>query len=338
MRGEAHGLARGRRAGAGTRRKRSRSSASRVSARSSPGPAARSSATSPGRVPRAALREAFAPAASTTLDTPWLVLDGELLPWSAKAGDLIRSQYASVGAAAAAALPVAVTALEAAAGRGLDVGSMLDRTRRRHTNAARFREAYARYCGPVSGVSGLRFAPFQILACAEGATAVTRSARLAPRSPGRYRPSADYGHPAHLRRPGRRRPARGGDALVDRASPTAGGEGMVVKPVVQSGNRVQPGIKVRRPNTCASSTAPTTWNRSTTCANASSAGSARWRCASIAWEWRRSRDWRPASRSTASMRRSSPCSLWSVSLSTPGCEQGFTGATPTSPPGSPQRA
>ena len=32
----------------------------------------------------------------------WLLLDCELLPWSAKAGELIRSQYAGVGAAAPA--------------------------------------------------------------------------------------------------------------------------------------------------------------------------------------------------------------------------------------------
>ena len=42
------------------------------------------------------------------LETPWLLLDAELLPWSAKAGQLLRDQYAAVGAAARASLPVAV--------------------------------------------------------------------------------------------------------------------------------------------------------------------------------------------------------------------------------------
>ena len=65
------------------------------------------------------------------LDTDWLLLDAELLPWSVKAGDLIRSQYAAVGAAARTALPAAVAALEQAAARGLDVGDVLDRQRRR---------------------------------------------------------------------------------------------------------------------------------------------------------------------------------------------------------------
>ncbi|WP_062345521.1 polynucleotide kinase-phosphatase [Herbidospora yilanensis] len=191
----------------------------------------------------AGLREAFAPLLE---DSPWVVLDGELLPWSAKAGELIRSQYASVGAAAGAALPVVVTALEAAAGRGLDVGPVLDRARRRESNAARFREAYARYCEPVSGVSGLRFAPFQILACAEGATAVTRPHdwhldRLAAVTHPLVR--ATRHTYVDLEKEDRRQ------AAVDwwTALTDAGGEGMVVKPVAHPGGRVQPGIKVRGP-------------------------------------------------------------------------------------------
>ncbi|MEE2046638.1 polynucleotide kinase-phosphatase, partial [Nocardiopsis tropica] len=45
------------------------------------------------------------------LGTDWVALDGELLPWSAKARPLIREQYASVGAAARASLPAAAAAL-----------------------------------------------------------------------------------------------------------------------------------------------------------------------------------------------------------------------------------
>ena len=39
------------------------------------------------------------------LGTGWLLLDSELLPWSAKAEELLRAQYAAVGAAARATLP-----------------------------------------------------------------------------------------------------------------------------------------------------------------------------------------------------------------------------------------
>ncbi|KAA9380695.1 polynucleotide kinase-phosphatase [Microbispora cellulosiformans] len=117
------------------------------------------------------LREACAPLWEA-LETDWVALDCELLPWSAKAEGLIRDQYASVGAAARASLPAAVAMLETAAERGLDVGALLDRTRRRAHNAALFRDAYARYCWPVSGLDGVRLAPFQILACEGRATAV----------------------------------------------------------------------------------------------------------------------------------------------------------------------
>ena len=50
------------------------------------------------------------------LDTSWVLLDAELMPWSVKAEGLLRDQYASVGAAARAALPV--VAGVAAAGGG----------------------------------------------------------------------------------------------------------------------------------------------------------------------------------------------------------------------------
>ncbi|WP_169949420.1 polynucleotide kinase-phosphatase [Microbispora sp. H11081] len=193
------------------------------------------------------LREAAAPLWEA-LETDWLVLDCELLPWSAKAEGLIRDQYASVGAAARAALPEAVAALEVAAGRGLDVGPLLDRTRRRAHNAALFRDAYARYCWPVSGLDGVRLAPFQILACEGRATAVEEP------------------HEWHLNTLGLMdsplvAPTR--HVFVSLGSPAereaavawwteltgAGGEGMVVKPAAHPSGRVegrvQPGVKVR---------------------------------------------------------------------------------------------
>ncbi|HEY5833244.1 polynucleotide kinase-phosphatase, partial [Streptomyces sp.] len=65
------------------------------------------------------------------LGTDWLLLDAELLPWSLKASGLLRKQYAAVGAAAGAAVPPALAALEAAAGRGTDVSALLARLRER---------------------------------------------------------------------------------------------------------------------------------------------------------------------------------------------------------------
>src|SRR6185437_12676778 len=119
------------------------------------------------------------------LATSWLLFDAELLPWSAKAGRLLHDQYAAVGAAARAALPAAVTALEQAAERlttgrlntvrlagtgtaapdeARDLAALLARTRSRLANADGFAAAYQRYCWPVEGLDGVRLAPFALLA------------------------------------------------------------------------------------------------------------------------------------------------------------------------------
>ncbi|TMR07616.1 polynucleotide kinase-phosphatase [Nonomuraea turkmeniaca] len=177
------------------------------------------------------------------LGSDWVVLDCELLPWSAKAGDLIRSQYASVGAAARAALPDAVSALEAAAERGLDVGDLLLRTRRRSHNAALFRDAYARYCWPVDGLEGVKLAPFQILACEGRATALephawhlnTLALLDSPLIARTRHVFVDLGSPE----------SRAEATAWWESMTAAGGEGMVVKPAAYAPGRVQPGVKVR---------------------------------------------------------------------------------------------
>ncbi|MGY1759895.1 polynucleotide kinase-phosphatase [Geodermatophilus sp. SYSU D00779] len=184
------------------------------------------------------------------LGTDWVLLDAELLPWSVKAGDLIRSQYAAVGAAARTALPAAVSALEQAAARGLEVADLLDRQRRRTADAEAFTGVYRRYCWPTDGLTGVALAPFQLLATA-GTT------------------YADRPHAWHLALADRLAESdpelvRGTRWLpVDVTDPTseaeatawweemtaAGGEGMVVKPAANltRGRRgvVQPGLKVR---------------------------------------------------------------------------------------------
>jgi len=97
-------------------------------------------------------------------ETDWLLLDTELLPWNAKAAGLIREQYASVGAAAVAALGSAGPLLAAARDRGLDVARLSARTASRLANAIDYREAYRRHCRPTDGLTGVRLAPFQLLA------------------------------------------------------------------------------------------------------------------------------------------------------------------------------
>jgi len=102
------------------------------------------------------------------LGTDWVCLDCELMPWSAKALELVRQQYASVGAAARIGLAGTVTALELATARGIDVGGILERQRTRQDLADRFTKAYRHYCWPVESLRDIRVAPFHILAT-EGA-------------------------------------------------------------------------------------------------------------------------------------------------------------------------
>jgi protein phosphatase len=184
------------------------------------------------------------------LGASWLLFDAELLPWSVKAGPLVRDQYAAVGAAARAALPVAVDVLSAAARSGLEVGDLLDRTSRRQLNAEAFTAAYRPYCWPTDGLDGVRVAPFQLLA-SDGAAHQQRDHRWHLEVADRLA-AAD----SDLVTPTRR-------VFVDTTDPDsvaaatnwwvestdAGGEGMVVKPVANltRGRKglVQPGLKVR---------------------------------------------------------------------------------------------
>jgi polynucleotide kinase-phosphatase len=120
------------------------------------------------------VREALSLSASWEhLSTDWICLDCELMPWSAKAQDLLRGQYGAVGAAARISLPQAIARLAEAGARGLEVVEMLARYRRRHELAELFVEAYRRYCWPVTSTADLRLAPFHLLA-SEGAVHIDK--------------------------------------------------------------------------------------------------------------------------------------------------------------------
>ncbi|MFF9780064.1 polynucleotide kinase-phosphatase [Streptomyces sp. NPDC013978] len=186
------------------------------------------------------------------LDTDWLLLDAELMPWSLKASGLLRTQYAAVGAASGAVFPGALAALEGAAARGVDVGDLLGRQRERAADAAAFTEAYRRYCWPTEGLDGVRLAPFQILAVqGRSLAALPHDEQLALLDR-----LVEY-DVSGLLQTTRRLFVDTGDEASVRAGidwwlemTGRGGEGMVVKPVgavVRStqGRLVQPGIKCR---------------------------------------------------------------------------------------------
>ena len=96
--------------------------------------------------------------------TDWACLDCELMPWSAKAQELLRGQYAAVGAAATASLATAVATLATAGANGVAVDDLLARFREREALTTQYVDAYRRYCWPVESLADLKLAPFHLLA------------------------------------------------------------------------------------------------------------------------------------------------------------------------------
>ena len=91
------------------------------------------------------------------------------MPWSSKAQELLKSQYAAVGAAGSASLPRALATLEEAGGRleGEDreaLGLAEGRCRARAEDIARFVASYRQYCWPVESIDDYKLAPFHLLA------------------------------------------------------------------------------------------------------------------------------------------------------------------------------
>ncbi|HYZ87502.1 MAG TPA: polynucleotide kinase-phosphatase [Bryobacteraceae bacterium] len=180
------------------------------------------------------------------LQTDWLCLDCELMPWSAKARELLERQYAAVGSAGEQTLTAALQVLRTSAAAQELVG----RYEQRLEDLQRYRAAYRRYCWPVSNISDYRLAPFHLLA-SEGCV------------------HSDKTHPWHMKTLHHLATCDSGILvatpylivdLEDEASKNAatswweqmterGGEGMVVKPSDflsrSSKGIVQPALKVR---------------------------------------------------------------------------------------------
>jgi protein phosphatase len=182
------------------------------------------------------------------LNTDWLLLDCELMPWSFKAQELIAQQYAPVGAAARADLAAEIDVLESRSDPTL--AALADKRRSQLADIEAFSAVYRRYTWDVAGVGDLRLAPFHLLAS-------------------HNRVHSSEPHSWHLERL-RRLAAADSQVIVatpsmdvDLADPASeaaaidwwsgmtesGGEGMVVKPMEfiarwKSG-LVQPALKVR---------------------------------------------------------------------------------------------
>jgi protein phosphatase len=186
------------------------------------------------------------------LGTDWLCLDCELMPWSAKAQELLSSQYAPVGTAGAHALTAAKQALAQAQQRTEGLHELAVRTNDRLESILKYRQAYRHYCWPVASIQDLKLAPFHLLA-SEGAVHADKQHTWHMELLGRLC-SADSA--LLLATPFRvvdiNEPASSEDATTWWAEMTAtGNEGMVVKPLdfISKGRRglAQPAIKCRGP-------------------------------------------------------------------------------------------
>lgn len=184
------------------------------------------------------------------LASDWVLWDCEILPWSMKAGSLVKGQYAAVGAAGASGLEALDRALSAAQARGIPIDELADRNRRRLTNVRAYRDAYNHYVADFAGIDDLVIAPFHLLA-SEGVVHADKD-HLWHMGMAHRLADAD---PALLGATRFRRIDLDDDTQVADAIgwweeiTAAGGEGMVVKPLdfIARGQRglLQPAIKCR---------------------------------------------------------------------------------------------
>ena len=146
------------------------------------------------------------------LATAWLLLDAELLPWSAKAGQLLRDQYAAVGAAARGALPAASRRCEQAAAR-LDVSALLP-----HPVAGASRRRFHRRLWALlladRRPGRLRLAPFQVLARKGPSTTTGRTPGTSTSPTGWPRPTPAISRTTRRRFVDTTDPARGARPLT----------------------------------------------------------------------------------------------------------------------------
>ena len=172
------------------------------------------------------------------------------MPWSAKAQELLRQQYAAVGAAARAALTESAISLERFASTNGDGLPLVERYKQRLKSVNLYVDSYRHYCWPVRSVDDLKLAPFHLLAT-EGQVHIQRShvwhmqklAEICKAGDGLLRESphkqVDITDTSSIEEA-----TRWWEELTAR-----GGEGMVLKPFefVARGRRglIQPAIKCR---------------------------------------------------------------------------------------------
>ena len=238
----------------------------------------------PGHEAEAVARSAAALDAAGLWDdlaSDWVLLDAEIMPWSAKAQELLRRQYWPTVTAAESSAAALIEALDRAGPieglADLRAGAMV-----RAANAGAMRRTIAGYCWDAPGVDDLKIAPFHLLA-AEGQV---------------FDDAAHSWHMEMLTRLAAHEPILSvtGWRALDPSDPAvraelvdwwethteAGGEGLVLKPAtfVARGQKglIQPAMKVRGRDYLRIIYGPTTTCPaiSNGCAGVVSAANSRW--------------------------------------------------------------
>jgi polynucleotide kinase-phosphatase len=179
------------------------------------------------------------------LDSDWAVIDLELMPWSAKALELLQRQYGAVGAAARRQAESVSWVLDRLEEKPEGFEQQMD-------EAARFVAAYQKYCWKVESLDDYKLAPFHLLA-SEGAVHHDKDHLWHMETLGR---ACDADPAILMRTPYRVVDLEDEAEVADackwwEAYVGGGGEGMVVKPldffIQRKGRPLQPAVKVRGP-------------------------------------------------------------------------------------------
>ena len=183
------------------------------------------------------------------MDTDWVCLDCELMPWNAKAQALLQHQYAATGAAAVHAMRDVVDVLRTSTTLP-ELAPLLKEYEERAEMCQQFVDAYRHYCWDVKSLADYQLAPFHIMAT-EGKTYFDKDHVWHMETISRY--CGGYGNPL-IRTNWKLVDLEDEQSMADAANwwealTAKGGEGMVVKSrsFIERGSKglLQPAIKIR---------------------------------------------------------------------------------------------
>lgn len=180
-------------------------------------------------------------------NTGWFCLDTELMPWSAKAQQLLEQQYANVGISAELGISKSLELIRQAEKHLPNLSELGIRFAERLQKVGDYRTAYRRYCWQVTDLKDYKLAPFHVLA-SEGSFNLHRDHlwhleiinRLCLADPELFYPTA-YQIVNTADEISCKEATDWWLSMTD-----SGGEGMVVKPLTFTVNgQIQPGVKCR---------------------------------------------------------------------------------------------